>query len=253
MHTRQPVFLISRNDYDAVLFDLDGVVTQTAKLHRAAWETMFNAFLKRRAERLEEAYRPFDPAADYLAYIDGKPRYDGVASFLASRGIALPYGSRTDPPERETVCGLGNAKDALYLSLLKRKGVEVYPSTLELIRELKARGFRTAVVSASRNCAEVLEAAHIAGLFDVRIDGITLEKRRLRGKPAPDTFLEAAHALGVPPARAIVVEDAIAGVEAGRAGGFGGVIGVDRGGQPHALKQAGAHVVVADLGEIGVL
>lgn len=151
------------------------------------------------------------------------------------------------------MCGLGNDKDTLYLRLLKQEGAEVYPSTIKLIHALKVRGFRTAVVSASKNCAEVLEAAHIAGLFDARIDGITLEKRRLRGKPAPDSFLEAAQILGVSPARAIVVEDAIAGVEAGRMGGFGGVIGVDRAGQPHALRQAGAHVVVADLDEIGVL
>jgi beta-phosphoglucomutase family hydrolase len=253
MDTRHPVFLISRHDYDAVLFDLDGVVTRTAKLHMAAWEAMFNAFLKQRAGRSGEPYRPFDPVADYRRYVDGKPRYDGVAGFLASRGIGLPYGSPADAPDRDTVCGLGNRKNALYLELMKDKGVEVYSSSMELIRTLSSRGFRTAVVTASKNCTEVLKAARLAGLFDAQVDGLTLEEKNLAGKPAPDSFLEAARRLGVAPARAIVVEDAIAGVEAGARGGFGCVIGVDRAGQADALRRAGARVVVADLDEVEVL
>jgi beta-phosphoglucomutase family hydrolase len=253
VNTRHPVFLISRNDYDAVLFDLDGVVTRTATLHVAAWKAMFDEFLQRRSARLNEPYRAFDPVADYRRYVDGKPRYEGVADFLASRGIDLPWGDPADAPDRNTVCGLGNRKNLLYLKLMADRGVEVYPSTLELIRTLRTRGFRTAVVTASQNCTEVLEAAGIAGLFDAQVDGLTLKEQNLAGKPAPDSFLEAARRLGVEPARAIVVEDAIAGVEAGARGGFGGVIGVDRIGRPEALRQAGASVVAADLEEIGVL
>jgi beta-phosphoglucomutase family hydrolase len=245
-------FVISKNDYDAVLFDLDGVVTQTAKVHIAAWETLFNEYLKQRSQRLGEPYRPFDPDADYRNYVDGKLRYDGVASFLASRGIALPYGNSNDPPEAETICGLGNRKNALYLELLKKAGVETYPSTLELIRQLRAKGFETAVVSASKNCAEVLEAAHVSELFTVRVDGNDLERLHLRGKPAPDSVVEATRRLAAQPSRAIVVEDAIAGVIAGRLGQFGCVIGVDRTGHPDALKEAGADVVVPDLAMIDV-
>lgn len=245
-------FLISRSDYDAVLFDLDGVVTQTAKLHVAAWKVMFDEFLQRRAERLGAPFRPFDPLDDYRRHVDGKPRYHGVADFLASRGIELPWGSPADPPERDTVSGLGNRKNVLYLKLMKEQGVEVYPSTLALIRTLRSEGFRTAIVTASKNCTEVLNAARIADLFDTQVDGLTLQENHLAGKPAPDSFLEAARRLGVEPVRAIVVEDAIAGVAAGHAGGFGCVIGVDRAGQAEALRQAGARVVVSDLAEIGV-
>lgn len=248
----KPGFLISRTDFDAVLFDLDGVVTRTARLHVAAWKAMFDEFLQQRAERTGEAYRPFDPVADYRPYVDGKPRYEGVAGFLASRGIVLPWGRPADSPEAETVCGLGNRKNALYLKLMAERGVEVYPTTIALIRALRAGGFRIAVVTASANGQAVLDAAGIAELFDARVDGLTLEEKRLAGKPAPDSFLEAARCLGVPPARAIVVEDAIAGVEAGARGGFGGVIGVDRAGEPEALRRAGASVVVGDLGEVGV-
>jgi beta-phosphoglucomutase family hydrolase len=247
MSIDKPVFIISKDDFDAVLFDLDGVVTRTAKVHVAAWKAMFDEYLSRRAARLGESYRPFDPDRDYRDFVDGKPRYDGVADFLASRGIELPYGSSNDPPDRETVCGLGNRKNGLYLELLGKMGVEIYPSTVDLIRKLRARGFATAVVSASKNCAAVLEAARIADLFDQRVDGQTLEQEQLRGKPAPDSFIVAARRLRVDPSRAIVVEDAIAGVQAGRLGQFGCVVGVDRVGHPEALKKAGAHVVVADL------
>lgn len=251
MDVRGPIFFISRKDYDAVLFDLDGVVTRTAKLHVAAWKAMFDDYLRRRAESRGEAFRPFDPVVDYRRYVDGKPRQAGVVDFLASRGILLPSGRPDDPPERDTVYGLGNRKNRLYLKRMAEEGIETYPSTLALIRALRSRGFRTAVVTASKNCTEVLDAAGIAGLFDARIDGLTLEERGLAGKPAPDSFLEAARRLGAEPARAVVLEDAIAGVAAGQAGGFGCVIGVDRAGQAEALRRAGADVVVADLAEVG--
>lgn len=251
--TPPKVFSISRRDHDAALFDLDGVVTRTAGLHAAAWRAMFDEFLKRRAERLGETHRPFDPVDDYRRHVDGKPRYEGVADFLAARGIELPWGDPSDPPDRDSVCGLGNRKNALYLKLVAERGVEVYPSTVALIRTLRGAGFRTAVVTASKNCSEVLRAAGLTGLFDAQVDGLTLEESRLAGKPAPDSFLAAARRLGAAPTRAIVVEDALAGVEAGARGGFGGVIGVDRAGQAEALRRAGADVVVADLAEVGVL
>jgi beta-phosphoglucomutase family hydrolase len=251
MDVRGPIFFISRKDYDAVLFDLDGVVTRTAKLHVAAWKAMFDDYLRRRAESRGEAFQPFDPVVDYRRYVDGKPRQAGVVDFLASRGILLPSGRPDDPPERDTVYGLGNRKNRLYLKRMAEQGVETYPSTLALIRALRSRGFRTAVVTASKNCTEVLDTAGIAGLFDARVDGLTLEERGLAGKPAPDSFLEAARRLGAEPARAVVLEDAIAGVAAGQAGGFGCVIGVDRAGQAEALRRAGADVVVADLAEVG--
>jgi beta-phosphoglucomutase family hydrolase len=246
------VLVLSKNAFDAVLFDLDGVITQTAKVHTAAWEAMFNDYLKRHAALTREPYRPFDPDSDYRHYIDGKPRYDGVASFLASRGITLPYGKPSDSPEQETVCGLGNRKNKLFLALLKQGKLALYPTTIELIRQLRSKQFQTAVVSASENCGSILEAAHIADLFEVRVDGLDITRCHLKGKPAPDTFLEAARRLAVEPRRAVVVEDAIAGVEAGRTGGFGCVIGVDHTGHPEALKEAGADVVVKDLAEIGV-
>jgi alpha,alpha-trehalase len=242
----------SRKRFDAVLFDLDGVVTQTARLHILAWKAVFDDFLSVLSARTGEPQHPFDPVADYRPYVDGKPRYQGVAGFLGSRGIALPWGHPDDPPERETVCGLGNRKDALYRRLMAERGVEVYPSSIQLIRSLRSRGFRTAVVTASRNGQAVLEAAGIADLFDARVDGLTLDELNLAGKPEPDSFLEAARRLGVPPVRAVVVEDAAAGVEAGARGGFGLVIGVDRTGRPEALRRAGADVVVSDLREVPV-
>jgi alpha,alpha-trehalase len=251
MNTQATRHVLRRSDYDAVIFDLDGVITQTATLHKIAWKALFDDFLESYGSRHGEPQRPFDADSDYRRYIDGKARYDGVASFLASRGIALPYGDPGDGPELETVCGLGNKKNELYRELLGRLGVEVYPSTVDLIHELRAKTFATAVVSASRNCAEILEAAGLTDLFDARVDGIDLERMRLRGKPEPDSFLEAACRIGIEPARAVVVEDAIAGVEAGRKGGFGCVIGVDRTGHADALKTAGADLVVADLIELG--
>jgi beta-phosphoglucomutase family hydrolase len=234
----------------ACLFDLDGVLTQTAKVHAAAWKEMFDAYLEERAKRTGERFVPFDPVADYDQYVDGKPRYDGVRSFLASRGIELPEGAPNDPPSAETVHGLGNRKNELVLALLKRDGVEAYEGSVRYVQAVRADGLHTAVVSASANCKDVLEAARIANLFEVRIDGIVVEQRHLRGKPAPDTFLDAAKELGVQPAEAAVFEDALAGVEAGRAGRFGFVVGVDRTGQREALLEHGADIVVSDLAEL---
>jgi trehalose-phosphatase len=249
--SESPRLILARDVFDAVIFDLDGVVTRTAKVHAAAWKTLFDAFLQQQADATGKPFRPFDVETDYRRLVDGKPRYDGVADFLQSRGIALAYGDPADPPERETVCGLGNRKNLLYLQRLKQ-GVEVYDSTIGLIHQLRAQGIKTAIISASNNCAQVLESAGITGLFDVRVDGVVAQRLGLAGKPAPDVFLEAARQLDVKPARSVVVEDALAGVQAGRRGGFGMVIGVDRGGHPQEMKDAGAHVVVADLVEVGV-
>jgi beta-phosphoglucomutase family hydrolase len=234
----------------ACLFDLDGVLTETARVHAAAWKEMFDAFLRERAARTGEEFVPFDPVADYTAYVDGKPRYDGVRSFLASRGIELPEGDPSDPPPAETVYGLGNRKNELVLAVLKRDGVEAYEGSVRYVRAVRDAGLHRAVVSASANCRDVLQAAGIEDLFEVRIDGIVAEQKHLRGKPAPDTFLAAAEALGVQTAAATVFEDALAGVEAGRAGRFGFVVGVDRANQREALLEHGADVVVSDLAEL---
>jgi beta-phosphoglucomutase family hydrolase len=234
----------------ACLFDLDGVLTQTARVHAAAWKEMFDAFLRDRAGRTGEKFVPFDPVADYDMYVDGKPRYDGVRSFLASRGIELPEGDQSDPPSAETVYGLGNRKNELVLAMLKRDGVQVYEGSVRYVRAVRDAGLHRAVVSASANCREVLQAAGIEDLFEVRIDGIVVEEKHLKGKPAPDTFLAAAEELGAKPAEAAVFEDALAGVEAGRAGHFGFVVGVDRTGQREALVQHGADIVVSDLAEL---
>jgi beta-phosphoglucomutase family hydrolase len=234
----------------ACLFDLDGVLTQTARVHAAAWKEMFDAFLRERTARTGEPFVPFDPVADYTKYVDGKPRYDGVRSFLASRGVRLPEGDPSDPPSAETIHGLGNRKNELVLALLKRDGVRVYEGSVRYVRAARDAGLRRAVVSASANCREVLEAAGIEDLFEVRIDGIVVEQRHLRGKPAPDTFLAAAEEVGARAAEAAVFEDALAGVEAGRAGKFGLVVGVDRAGQREELLENGADVVVSDLAEL---
>jgi beta-phosphoglucomutase family hydrolase len=234
----------------ACLFDLDGVLTQTAKVHAAAWKEMFDAFLRTRSERAGEPFVPFDAVEDYDEYVDGKPRYDGVRSFLASRGIVLPEGDPSDPPGAETVAGLGNRKNDLVLALIRRDGVTAYDGSVRYVRAVRDAGLRRAVVSSSANCREVLAAAGIEDLFEVRIDGIVARREHLNGKPAPDTFLAAARELGVEPARAAVFEDALAGVAAGRAGGFGFVVGVDRVGQADALRDHGADIVVSDLAEL---
>ena len=234
----------------ACLFDLDGVLTQTAKVHAQAWKEMFDAFLRERSERLGEPFEPFEVPADYEQYVDGLPRLDGVRSFLESRGIELPDGSADDPPEQETVHGLGTRKNDLVLELIRSQGVEVYDGSVRFVEAVRDRGLGRAVVSSSTNCRDVLRAAGIEHLFDVRIDGAVAEREGLAGKPAPDTFLAGASALGVEPDRAAVFEDALAGVEAGRAGAFGCVIGVDRTGHADALKSHGADLVVEDLSEL---
>ncbi|MEA2587274.1 MAG: hypothetical protein QOH66_201 [Actinomycetota bacterium] len=233
----------------ACLFDLDGVLTQTAKVHEAAWKEMFDAYLQDRAASTGEAFRAFEPA-DYDRYVDGKPRFDGVRSFLESRGIHLPEGSHDDAPGAETIGGLGNRKNQLVLALIHDNGVQPYEGSVRYVHAVIEAGLKRAVVSSSANCRDVLAAAGLAGLFDTIIDGYVAEQRHLRGKPAPDTFLEAAKDLGVEPQDAAVFEDALAGVEAGRAGGFGYVVGVDRVGQADALKAHGADIVVSDLAEL---
>ena len=234
----------------ACLFDLDGVLTQTAKVHAAAWKEMFDAFLRERAARAVGPFRPFEIATDYVKYVDGRLREDGVRTFLASRGITLPEGTADDPPAADTVHGLGTRKNTLVVEIMRRDGVEAYPGSMRFVEAVRAAGLDRAVVSASRNCREALAAAGIAGLFEVVIDGIVAGERQLHGKPAPDTFLAAAADLGTEPARCAMFEDAIAGVEAGRAGGFGWVVGVDRVGQADALRAGGADVVVEDLAEL---
>ncbi len=236
--------------FDAVLFDLDGVLTATASIHAVCWKRMFDEFLQKRSLAKNEIYQPFDLDSDYKRYVDGKLRYDGVRSFLEGRGIHLPPGSPDDPPERNTVCGLGNRKDAMVKDVLETQGIGVFEGSLALLRQVRQAGLKTAVVSASKNCEAVLAAAGIGDLFDLRIDGLVAERLGLAGKPAPDTFLKAAELLQVAPARAVVVEDAISGVRAGRAGRFGLVIGVDREGNPDELRNNGADIVVNDLAEL---
>jgi beta-phosphoglucomutase family hydrolase len=243
---------LSPRDYDAVLFDLDGVLTKTAILHASAWKRLFDAFLEHHAARTGEDFDPFDSDTDYRNYVDGKPRYEGVASFLAAREIALPRGSDSDAPGEQSIHALGKLKDQYFEQQMQQRGVEVYDSTIRVVRELRAHDVKTAVVSSSRNCAAVLAAAGIAELFDTRVDGLDLERTNLKGKPAPDTFLAAAERLDASPARTVVVEDALSGVAAGRAGEFGLVIGIDRAGRAHTLCEAGADVVVADFAQVEV-
>jgi beta-phosphoglucomutase family hydrolase len=232
------------------LFDLDGVLTQTAKVHAAAWKQMFDSYLRDRAQRTGEPFVPFDPVHDYNEYVDGKPRYDGTRSFLLSRGIHLPEGDKDDPPDAETVHGLGNRKNELVQRLIREGGVEAYEGSVRYVRAARDAGLRRAVVSSSANCREILAAAGIEDLFEVRIDGVVAEREHLQGKPAPDTFLAGARALGLAAGEAVVFEDALAGVEAGRAGHFRYVVGVDRVGQADALKAHGADTVVTDLAEL---
>lgn len=236
--------------FDAVLFDLDGVLTATAKIHAICWKRMFDAYLKRRAAMANESFSPFDIENDYKEFVDGKLRYDGVRSFLASRGIELPEGSPEDDPETETICGLGNRKDRMVGEILANESIEVFEGSLRLVHWLRRRQVPIAVVSASRNCEAVLAAGGIADLFAVRVDGVVADELQLPGKPAPDSFLKAAELLGIEPEKAVVIEDAIAGVQAARSGGFGLVVGVERHGDAEALRAGGADLVVTDLAEL---
>ncbi len=230
--------------FEAALFDLDGVLTPTAEVHMRAWHQMFSTYF------VEHDVAPAYTSADYFTHIDGRPRYDGVRAALASRGIQLPEGDPTDIPAAETVCGLGNAKNALFERMLREQGVEAFPGTRAVLDALAERGVAVALVSSSRNAVAVLTAAHLQDCFTVVVDGEVARQAGLRGKPSPETFEHAAAALGVPVAQAVVIEDAVSGVEAGRAGAFGLVIGVDRGAGAETLREAGADVVVRDLAEL---
>ena len=234
----------------ACLFDLDGVLTQTAKVHAEAWKSMFDDFLREWAPAHAQEFVPFDPVSDYDEYVDGKPRYEGVQSFLSARGIELPRGTPDDPPSAETVDGLGNRKNELVLKLIHEHGVQPYEGSVRYVHAAIEAGLRRAVVSSSTNCKDVLRAAGILDLFEEIVDGVVADREHLQGKPAPDTFLAGAKALGVKPRAAAVYEDALAGVAAGHAGKFGFVVGVDRVGQADALKEHGADVVVKDLAEL---
>lgn len=242
--------VISSSQFDAVLFDLDGVITATAKVHAVCWKRSFDEFLKQRSEKTGELFQPFDPQNDYKLYVDGKMRYAGVQSFLESRGIQLPYGNPADPPGHDTVCALGNSKDIFFDEVLHAQGVEVYEGSVSLIRYLCDRNFKLAVVSSSHHCKAVLQVAGLEHFFDAIVDGNLVDHCHLAGKPAPDAFLLGAKQLGVDPKRSVVFEDAIAGVQAGQAGEFGLVVGVDRGGNAEALQKNGADIVVQDLNEL---
>lgn len=243
--------LLPAHRFDAVLFDMDGVVTDTAEVHRAAWAEMFDAYLAQVARRTGTVQAPFS-RQDYLSYVDGKQRDDGVRDFLAARGVHPPDGSRADPPDRETVWGLANRKNAELQRVMVRDGVRTFPTTVALVHELARHGVGAAVISASRNCRKMLEYAGIGDLFAVRVDGVEAERLGLPGKPSPAMFLEAARRLGATPRRCVVVEDAVAGVEAGHAGQVGLVIGVDRSGNAAELRAHGADVVVTDLAQVQV-
>lgn len=242
--------VIPKGRYDAVLFDMDGVVTNTASIHAACWKAMFDEYLQRRAAQNAQPFHPFDIATDYKLYVDGKPRYVGVRDFLKSRGIVLPEGTPDDPPSAETVCGLGNRKNELVKERLASEGAKAYPGTVAFILYLRRLGIKTALVTSSQNCDAVLRSAHVDDLFDARVDGELIAEQGLAGKPAPDSFLKAAELLGVTPQRAVVVEDAISGVMAGARGGFGLVIGVARKNNAQELKAQGAGAVVDDVAEI---
>lgn len=238
---------MTRNRFEAVLFDLDGVITATARIHASAWKRAFDEFLKKRSGT---SFAPFDQHSDYEDYVDGKSRYDGAQSFLESRHIVLPRGDPGDAADKETVCGIANRKNELFDEALKKESVDVYEGTVKWIRHLRQLGFKIAVVSSSKHCETILRSSGISDLFDARVDGNVATRLKLEGKPAPDTYCKAAEMLGADPKRAVVVEDALAGVEAGRNGGFGLVIGVDRKHDADALKQHGADIVVSDLKEM---
>jgi beta-phosphoglucomutase family hydrolase len=242
---------ISRRDFDAAIFDLDGVLTDTARVHAAAWKAVFDMFLARWAQRRGLAFQPFDIETDYLDFVDGRPRDDGIRSFLAARGINLPEGSEHDPEDANTVHALGERKTRLFLQALKM-GIDPAAGAEALLKKLRQAGIRTAVGSSSKNTTAILHAAGLEHHFDLCIDGLVAEALRFPGKPDPALFLEVAHRLGVEPSRVILFEDALAGVEAGKRGGFGCVVGLDHGQQPGALRQHGADVVIKNLRQVDV-
>jgi alpha,alpha-trehalase len=246
------IMKISLKKLDAMIFDMDGVITNTASVHAAAWKRTFDEYLEQRAKKHGEEFKPFDAELDYLRYVDGKPRYDGVKSFLESRHISLPYGSPGDKPEQETICGLGNRKNRYFLEHLSKEGVKPYKSSVTFVKKLIKRGVRTAVVSASRNAEAVLKAAGISGLFSVKVDGIDSTELKLKGKPDPAIFLEAARRLEIKPEKTAIVEDSLAGVEAGHRGNFRLVIGIDRAKQGEELRKRGADIVARDLSELEI-
>ncbi|HDQ03417.1 MAG TPA: trehalose-phosphatase [Deltaproteobacteria bacterium] len=243
---------ITKKDFDAVIFDLDGVVTKTMSTHAAAWKKAFDDFLARHKDSNPAAEEPFNIEKDYMIYVDGKPRLEGIKSFLQSRNINLPEGNPKDAPGFTSIHAIGNLKNGYFLEQIKKRGVEVYQSTLEFIRKLKAQGIKTGIISSSKNCALILDSSGLAEMFDVRVDGVDLIKLKIPGKPAPDMFEEAARQLGVEPSRTAVVEDAVSGVEAAKAGNFGLVIGIARLDNKKDLLNYGAHVVVNDASEISV-
>jgi beta-phosphoglucomutase family hydrolase len=239
-------------NFDAVIFDMDGVITKTAITHSLAWKKMFDEYLHYREKEYREPFREFTHARDYLSFVDGRPRYKGVETFLKSRGINIPFGEPDDQPKKETVCGLGNRKNEFFNKVIDEEGVEVYDSTIKLIKELLGRGVKVGVATSSKNCVLILEKAGITGLFETRVDGVVSTELGLRGKPAPDIFTTASDNLGVKYQRAIIVEDAVSGVQAGAGGNFGLVIGVARENNSRELKSNGADFVVEDLSEINV-
>lgn len=238
-----------RSTYDAVLFDLDGVVTATAKIHSACWKKTFDEFLENRAKTTGAPFVPFREPEDYLDHVDGKPRLAGVRDFLLSRGVELPEGQTDAPTGEESIHGLANGKNQMFKASIKKQPPDIYETSLDLARRLARSGFRVAVVSSSRNCVAVMKSAGIENLFEVTVDGVRAAEKNLRGKPEPDTFVEAARLLGTEPGRSVVIEDASSGVRAGRKGGFGLVIGVARKNNEEELLRDGADMVVADLGE----
>lgn len=246
------VLIISRREFDAAIFDLDGVLTDTARLHAAAWKAIFDDFLQRRASRGGDPFRPFDIEADYLAYVDGRPREDGIRTFLASRNLHVPDGAEGDREDADTVRALGRRKTGLFLRQLQR-GIAPAPGAEDVLRALRRAGIKVAVATSSRNGATILRAAALDHLIDLRVDGVVASQLGLPGKPDPALFLEAARRLAVAPSRAILFEDALAGVAAGRQGNFRRVVGIDRHGQAEALRQQGADLVIESLEQVEVV
>jgi len=238
--------------FEAVVFDLDGVITKTALVHAAAWKATFDGYMRLREKRDGENFREFTHEGDYLPYVDGKPRYNGVKSFLESRGIKIPFGEPTDADDKETICGLGNKKNSMFTKILKQQGAEIYPSSIKLIKELTKVGIHTGIASSSKNCKAILESVGIEDLIETRVDGVISEELRLKGKPEGDIFITAARNMGADSANSVVVEDATSGVQAGRNGGFGLVLGVARENNESELLENGADIVVTDLSEITI-